>query len=281
MKTKCPACAETIEADDQMAGMKVPCPTCQQEFTLPNEGLPPRLPGSSIPIMTSPPPLPKSALSVQPPPLPQSALNTQPGSSAQLPPSHPSGQSSGFLKTVQIGVVCITAIIGLWIWKGSSQTLKTVTANDGNTYKVNVSAMKAVMKQDSELSAAKKAALDPIKPKQDEDLDRIAAIMRDYVSACKRVDMSSCPRDFAEAYYRHFTAWAEEADVIANHPHIPVGSEAFVEGFFRGLAGDITGGAVERQDQFNAWGRRAIDAAANVNRTWNEVEALAVRYDAR
>jgi hypothetical protein len=35
MKTICPHCSQHIEADDEYAGTKVSCPTCQKEFTLP------------------------------------------------------------------------------------------------------------------------------------------------------------------------------------------------------------------------------------------------------
>lgn len=35
MKAECPNCNQPIEADDQMSGMEVPCPTCQQVFRLP------------------------------------------------------------------------------------------------------------------------------------------------------------------------------------------------------------------------------------------------------
>lgn len=34
MKAECPNCNQPIEADDQMAGMEIPCPTCQQVFVL-------------------------------------------------------------------------------------------------------------------------------------------------------------------------------------------------------------------------------------------------------
>jgi len=36
MKTQCPGCTQSIEADDQWAGMEVNCPTCEKAFALPS-----------------------------------------------------------------------------------------------------------------------------------------------------------------------------------------------------------------------------------------------------
>ena len=35
IKTECPQCSQHIEADDDMVGMAVSCPTCQADFTIP------------------------------------------------------------------------------------------------------------------------------------------------------------------------------------------------------------------------------------------------------
>ena len=109
----------------------------------------------------------------------------------------------------------------------------------------------------------------------------MAVLTSDYANAGKRIDVSGCPRDFAEAYYRHLGAWSQEADAISAHAHIAGTGEALLEGFFRGLGGDITGGEFQHQDEFKAWMGRVQMAHAEVNRNWTEVEALAVRYGAR
>ena len=115
----------------------------------------------------------------------------------------------------------------------------------------------------------------------DEDLDHYAAAVKDYVDQARQIKMDSCPRDFAEAYYRHVSAWADEADTLSAHPHIRSEGEAFVEGFFRGLNGDVTGGAIQMHDELQAWATQVKAAEDNVHKTWHEVEALVVRYDAR
>lgn len=52
MKTECPHCTQSVEADDEMSGMSVPCPTCGVEFTL-SQPTPPLL----LPPIISPPPI--------------------------------------------------------------------------------------------------------------------------------------------------------------------------------------------------------------------------------
>jgi hypothetical protein len=144
----------------------------------------------------------------------------------------------------------------------------------------NIRAIQAVIRQDQELSDAMNAVINQTKIKSEDDFDTIAALMRNYVQSARKIDTSSCPRDFAEAYYRHLSAWSEEATAVRAHPHIPTGDESFVEGFYRGLAGDPTGGAGELRDELKAWGREVTSRDAEVHRSWEEVEALAVRYGA-
>ena len=250
MKVECPHCAQPIEADDQLAGMNTQCPTCQKEFSIPKLIVMPFLPNPGVrPV-------------------------SLPSASAQAV-----GKNPNLFRIVQIIIICATVLIGLWIWKGQSRI--TVATPEGRTIEVNISAIQSVLAQDHEIGVAMKTARGQINPKTDEDLDQIAAITRDVSTKGMKIDTSACPRDFAEAYNRHLSAWSDEADIIASHPHVPAGDEAVIEGFFRGLAGDVTGGAIELQDQFNAWIGRVRIADEEVNRTWHEVEALAVRYGAK
>lgn len=54
MKTQCPECTQSIEADDQWAGMTVTCPTCEKGFILPNLSIQPE---SAAAGESAPPPV--------------------------------------------------------------------------------------------------------------------------------------------------------------------------------------------------------------------------------
>jgi hypothetical protein len=141
----------------------------------------------------------------------------------------------------------------------------------------DAAAIQAVRQQDSDFAAAMTSASKGLRVNSDEDLDKAGAIIKDYVTVARRIDTHSCPRDFAESYYRNITAWSDEADAILAHPHIPsTQTEAFVDGFFLGLAGDLSGGTNET----NAWFELVKEKDAEVKRTQDEVNALAVRYGA-
>jgi hypothetical protein len=124
------------------------------------------------------------------------------------------------------------------------------------------------------------AVINQTKIKSEDDFDTIAALMRNYVESARKIDTSSCPRDFAEAYYRHLSAWSEEAQAVHGHPHTPTGDAAFVNGFFRGLAGNPSGGALETRNEYLAWAKEVTARDADVHKSWDEVNALAVRYGA-
>ena len=153
-----------------------------------------------------------------------------------------------------------------------------VTKNIGHTE--DIKAIQAVLKQDGVLTEAMNRAINDTKIKSADDFDKVAELMNGYIKDARQIDTRFCPRDFAEAYYRHLSAYANEADAVASHPHVPTGDEAFANGFFRGLAGDATGGAVQIQDELKDWYRQVKDGDAEVRKSWQEVEALAVRYGA-
>jgi hypothetical protein len=148
----------------------------------------------------------------------------------------------------------------------------------GDSRNSDLAAIQAVRQQDSDYTVAMTAAIHGIKVSGDEDLDKIGGLIKDYVARARHIDTHDCPRDFAESYYRNVSAWSDEADAILAHPHIPqTQTEAFVDGFFRGLTGDITGG----QAEIGEWFRDVKAKDSEVGRTQEEVNAVAVRYGAR
>ena len=135
---------------------------------------------------------------------------------------------------------------------------------------VDLAAMRSVIRQDNDLSTEVNAAIGKGGINTDEDLDRVAALIRNYVAAARQIDINSCPRDFAESYYRHLSAWSDQAEAVSSHPHIPSEDEALIEGFFRGLNGDITGGVIQRQDELNQWLGQVKARDADIHRTWKK-----------
>jgi hypothetical protein len=149
----------------------------------------------------------------------------------------------------------------------------------GSSQASDLAAIEAVRQQDADLAAAMTAESKGLKVNSDEDLDKAGELIKNYVTAARRIDTHFCPRDFAESYYRNITAWSDEADAILAHPHIPATqTEAFVDGFFLGLiTGDVSGGT----NEINAWYDQVKEKEAELKRTQDEVNALAVRYGAR
>lgn len=114
-----------------------------------------------------------------------------------------------------------------------------------------------------------------------EVLDRVADNIQQAAHKMKRIDLSGCPPDFAEAYFAHAKAWYEFGEVTRDHPNIPTTLEGLVGGFINGLMGDPTGGAFRVQAEIGGWQERARLAYKEVNATYNKVEEIAVRYGAR
>jgi hypothetical protein len=56
--------------------------------------------------------------------------------------------------------------------------------------------------------------------------------MGDYVAAARLIDTQACPRDFAQAYDRHLSAWSDEADAVSSHPDVPWAMKFLPEGPF-------------------------------------------------
>lgn len=183
--------------------------------------------------------------------------------------SAPISRRSPFRVLLWIGAAFLALVIVLGL----------IAGGNGDSRTSDLAAIQAVRQQDSKLVAEMTATIEELKENSDEDLDKAGAVIKDYVVAARRIDTHACPRDFAESYYRSISAWSDEADAILAHPHIPqTQTEAFVNGFFRGwLYGDISGG----QEEVTEWLRQTKAKHAEVNRTQEEVNALAVRYGAR
>jgi hypothetical protein len=86
------------------------------------------------------------------------------------------------------------------------------------------------------------------------------------------VDLSGCPRDFAEAYVRHRAAWRDLQMQLAAEPQSFVGG--LVQGFLSTLGGEFDGGYSRLTE-----GRRTKLSALAA--TWTECEAVATRHGAK
>jgi|GEM_PF-5103560 len=85
-----------------------------------------------------------------------------------------------------------------------------------------------------------------IKIHNEDGLDAAASLMQDYVDQARQIDTQVCPRDFAEAYYRNITAWVGEMKPSGRIRIFKIVTRAFVNGFFPGLPGDMSGGIEEK-----------------------------------
>ena len=72
----------------------------------------------------------------------------------------------------------------------------------------DIKSIRAVMKQDDDLTKSMVREIKAIKIHNEDGLDAAASLMQDYVDQAMQIDTQFCPRDFAEAYYRNITAWA-------------------------------------------------------------------------
>jgi hypothetical protein len=93
----------------------------------------------------------------------------------------------------------------------------------------------------------------------DDQLDKKAQLVRDYVSIAQNVDTKSSAASFADAYNRHLALWSDLAQAYASHPHIPSDEEAFVTRLLQNLSGTPSTEAIERRE-IAEWVRRVEDA---------------------
>ena len=176
-------------------------------------------------------------------------------------------------------VVVVLIVVGLVMTKAAEQGVRDAVAKNVG-HDEDIKSIRAVLRQDEELTKSLNREVKAMKFHNEESLDAVASVMQDYVDQAKQIDTKLCPRDFAEAYYRNLAAWSDEAEAFRSHPHIQTGEEAFVNGFFRGLQGDVSGGEREIRSEVNEWQRNVDAKQSEIDRTWAEVQALAVRYGA-
>ncbi|HYM00191.1 MAG TPA: zinc ribbon domain-containing protein [Blastocatellia bacterium] len=134
-----------------------------------------------------------------------------------------------------------------------------------------------VIRLDANASDPMKRQLNDIKVESESDLDRMASIISGYVQQARQIDTSLCPHDFAEAYSRHVSAWAEVSDAIRMHPNL---GDVVISGFLRYLDGDGSGAVERATNEYTAWENQVKVKYADINKTWNEVQALKARYGA-
>jgi hypothetical protein len=94
------------------------------------------------------------------------------------------------------------------------------------------------------------------RPKLDIDaIKQLIAAIRTYVDEAGRLNLSSCPGDFSDAYRAHVEAWSAEAEALASWA-------------------DRTSTDAEEGSRLAALDDKITD-------TWKEVEILAERYGAK
>lgn len=207
-----------------------------------------------------------------------------PGGSVLIP-AVPARRSR--VKLILLIVVGILAIITICVVQSAKNTVAeglrqgVAEGLKKDVEEDQIKAIRAVLKQDKDLDDVMTRGIDQVHPKSAADFDRIAIQISSYVEKAKEIDTSNCPRDFAEAYYRHILAWSAQADTIQAHPDFPMSQDqAFADGFLRGLAGDPTGGVAELNDELNKWYGDLKANDVQVKKTWDEVKAVAVRHGA-
>jgi len=186
-----------------------------------------------------------------------------------------------------IVVAAVAVFIIIVVALGAKQGINSVIEQAGQEsvkettqHKAEAKAIADVMRQDQVLANAMNTAINATKIKTGEDFDRVAALMKSYVDQARQIDTNACPRDFAEAYFRHISAWSDEAQTVKDHPYFPTQGEEFVEGFFRGLAGDFSGEDSDRKQELTTWLMDVKAKDAQVHKSWEEVQAIAVREGA-
>jgi hypothetical protein len=136
-----------------------------------------------------------------------------------------------------------------------------------------------VLREDKKVGELMKT-LTPEKFTSNEDLEGYRNTIRTCVEAQKKINISKCPADFQQAYIAHIRAWEDLAMVISGHPRMQTGLSGILTGILRGLNGDLTGGALELEGEFKAWGKEVQAAEAKLVQSWRNVEDIAMRHGA-
>jgi hypothetical protein len=127
---------------------------------------------------------------------------------------------------------------------------------------VDVAAIRSVLTQDADYRGFAESAVKNMNVKSLDDVDKVAGLMRTYISKAQGIDTSACPPDFAEAYSRNISAWVTAADIVESHPQMPTDDD------------DVT----QVRASFNDWVQRLQNAGTEIDRAKGELDALAARY---
>ena len=184
-------------------------------------------------------------------------------------------------KTLHLVIVCATVLIALWIWKSKGRVPAEAAPVEAQPAQINVGAMQAVIKQDRDLVAIMQAKRRVAPANSDRGLDTIASVIIIYATNGLRIDLSTCPHDFAEAYTRLFNAWQQEGETISQHPKISDSSAPIVEGFFRNLDENVVDTLTEPPDQIADWLDEVTSDDHAVQSARQTVESLTERYGVR
>jgi len=184
-------------------------------------------------------------------------------------------------KTLHLVIICVTLLLVLWIWKSADRSANVAPAAENKPAEVNVGAIQAVIKQDHDLASVMQIKRKVTPANTDEALSAIAVVTRNYATNGLRINLASCPRDFAEAYTRLFVSWQELGEAISKHPHIPDGSGPIVEGFFRNLDQDIFDPMTEPPESMADWFDQVATAHHKVQKEQQEVNSLTTKYGVR
>tara|TARA_B100000029_G_scaffold98095_1_gene88330 strand:+ start:1868 stop:2452 length:585 start_codon:yes stop_codon:yes gene_type:complete len=144
-------------------------------------------------------------------------------------------------------------------------------------------AIEAVLRMDQRLSM--NAGLHNLNkengPKTNQEMDALAKKIADYVKRAKAHDFSSCPKDFTLAYNTHLNSWRRQGMNIANHPHILGVADHVWEGFLGGMLGvSPTLNNRIRQITWNNWVNKLKKEDAEIIRTWEKLETIALQHGA-
>lgn len=269
----CPRCGNEIDAGSESCAI---CNGAARPF--------PQLPG----YPTAQPAAAYAAASHQTASPPFIPLHGYGSPSASSPPG-PHGP--GTLRTVIWTVASVVAVIvalGFLLAGPVEKSLadhigKEAMRTGGNM--AAITQMVDILKGDAALLQFLSSTSDQMTGTLDERLDKKAQLIRDYVAAAEKIDVNSCPAEFANAYRQHLFSWSLLAAMYSSHPHIPSEAESFVRGILQNLTGDSSAAAIQQQDitewaahvevaqkeadqgtrDFMAAGKKAIDAVGTEN----------------
>lgn len=121
-------------------------------------------------------------------------------------------------------------------------------------------AISDVLKQDRQLSAQ-------IEARSARGVEPADAVSW-YATELSKIPLGDCPPDFRQAFLRHQQAWQSAASTLQNEPGV---LDGLIEGFIRGLSGELDGGATRYMDARSRAGQQIQD-------TWYAVEEVATKH---